>query len=252
MGRILDEPLSHMPLAVIKAFRLGCWLTSLTVAGFLAVMIGGFLRLWDPVTWSRMIFASAALWPVAAWMVTPSFDLPHAVVRGFGRGSRLRHAARWLQLGWPAAAGAGIWLVTAPPLPLASAALLKLTAAGGIVTGLAGVVVLAILLGRLAEWVRDDRAQRALDLAVWGVAPASALLLLDVPVPVVVAHRADLARLGVLLSLRPAVAEPLGGPDRHALARASRTARAAAPAGRGVRRSGGGTADPDGRPQEPS
>ena len=52
-------------------------------------------------------------------------------------------------------------------------------------TGLAGVVVLAILLGRLAEWVRDDRAQRALDLAVWSVAPASALLLLDVPVPVV-------------------------------------------------------------------
>lgn len=185
MGRILDEPLSHMPLAVIKAFRRGCWLTSLTVAGFLAVMIGGFLRVWDPVTWWWMIFISAALWPVAAWMVTPSFGLPHAVVRGFGRGSRLRQAARWLQLGWPAAAGAGLWLVTVPSLSLASAGFLKLTAAGGIVTGLAGVVVLAILLGRLAEWVRDDRAERALDLAVWGVPPASALLLLEAPIPVV-------------------------------------------------------------------
>ena len=39
MGRILDEPLSHMPLAVIKAFRRGCWLTSLTVAGFLAALL---------------------------------------------------------------------------------------------------------------------------------------------------------------------------------------------------------------------
>lgn len=184
-GRILDEPLSQMPVAVIKVFRRGCWVTSLTVAGFLAVMIGGRLSVWNPVTWWWMVFASAALWPVAAWMVTPSFDLPHAVACGFGPGSRLRQAGHWLQLGWPVGAGAGLWLVTAPSVTPPSVALLKLTAAGGIVTGLAGVVVLAIMLGRLAEWVRDDRAQRALDLAVWGVPPASGLLLLDAPVPMV-------------------------------------------------------------------
>ena len=46
------------------------------------------------------------------------------------------------------------------------------------IVGFAGIVCLGILLGRLAEWVRDDDAERAINLAVWGVPITTCILFL--------------------------------------------------------------------------
>jgi hypothetical protein len=37
------------------------------------------------------------------------------------------------------------------------------------------------MLMRLAEWVRDDHAERAFNVAVWGIPPTSILFLFDIP-----------------------------------------------------------------------
>jgi hypothetical protein len=39
----------------------------------------------------------------------------------------------------------------------------------GSCVGIAGIVLLAILLGRLAEWCQDDFAQRSFNVAAWGL-----------------------------------------------------------------------------------
>lgn len=182
-ARLLDDPLSLMPIHVIRVFRRGCWLASLTVVVFLGLMVSRWWGNWLPWAWSSVLLTAAVLWALAAWLVTPAFELRQAVLRGFATGSRLRQAARWLQLGWVVAAATG--LVQAVRPGSGGAGLLYAGAAIGIGLGAVGGVALAVMLQRLAEWVRDDRAERALNLAVWGVPLATLLLLVPLHLPMI-------------------------------------------------------------------
>ena len=176
----LDDPLSMMPLRVIRRFRAASWAATACVFVVIVVLIGTpGLALPRPAKLGLLAGVSL-LWCGAAWLLTPAFDLPQAVQRGFGRRGRLRAAARGLQLGWVVAAGAG-WVAAAVPAGAAGRAPLALLSALawlGAIAGLAGVVTLTVLLQRLAEWARDGDAERALNLTLWGTPIMSLALVI--------------------------------------------------------------------------
>jgi hypothetical protein len=126
--------------------------------------------------------AVSMLWLGATLLITPAFSLPQAVVRGFSISSRLRRAARWLQVGWIVFAGAALYGI-AVPNPIASLAnLLYLLQVAGFLTGMAGIVTLSILLQRLADWTRDEEAGTAFNWGMWGLPIMTPLLFVDWPV----------------------------------------------------------------------
>jgi hypothetical protein len=181
----IDDPLSLMPPHVIRAFRRGCWIAS---AAVLAALIAVVMQRWATLPSGVLIvlFSSVALiWIVAVWMVTPHFDLPQAQVRGFTHRGRLRASARLLQLGWILAIAAAAAGLAAPAMPgwgrLVTLGLLVV----GIVCGLLGLIMLAVLLERLAEWTRDRDAEVAFNWSSWGVPLSTPLAFADLPLPVV-------------------------------------------------------------------
>ena len=178
----IDDPLSRMPVQVIKAFRRGCLLAALCIVLMLAVIVADLRVPWPPpVPWG-IITVIGLVWIGAVILLTPAFDIPQAVQRGFARGGRLRRAARWLQLAWPLAAAATGTLALLPATTPASTVDLVVTGLrGAIVVGLVAVVTLAVLLERLAEWTRDDTAERCFNWAMWGIPVLTPLLWLNTP-----------------------------------------------------------------------
>jgi small-conductance mechanosensitive channel len=171
-----DDPLSLMPTRVIVTFVRGCWVGSICVLLMVIMML---LERFGAIGHSPAMTALAGLslvWLVAAIWLTPAFDLPQAVSRGFCRKSRLRAAARWLQFGWPAACAAalGAHYVTGP-----LSALLTMITILSLVAALTGLAVMAVLLERLAEWARDEDAQKMFNWTIfcWPLA-----LLLYIPI----------------------------------------------------------------------
>jgi hypothetical protein len=169
----IDDPLTRMPIEVIRRFRAGCWLATFCVAGLLAVAAARRARVYDDEkTLAVILLLLAAGWMASAWILTPIFDLPQAVRYGFCRRGRMRLLARWLPAGWIVVAAAGIADAVVSPAPAAQAGWAQLVrvvelVGGGV--GLAGVMALGVLLQRLAVWARDPHAERALELALWGV-----------------------------------------------------------------------------------
>jgi MFS family permease len=89
---------------------------------------------------------------------------------------RLRAAARWLQLGWLLAAGAAYLAHHATGLVNTA---LHWLAVLGLLAGLTGIAALAVLLERLAEWTRDEDAQKMFN---WTIFSWPLAVLLYVPV----------------------------------------------------------------------
>jgi hypothetical protein len=179
----IDDPLSKMPLGIIRRLRLGCWTASAWIIGVMVIVT---LNAWRGLAGMRLaalLIAAALLWQVAAILLTPAFRLPQAVWHGFGPTSRLRHAARWLQVGWLVAAGANLALVLLPTPWAAQAWLFTWTKGAGVLVGLAGLITLGVLLTGLAEWARDDDAAKAFGFSMW-FTPLATLLLLVVRTPV--------------------------------------------------------------------
>lgn len=162
----IDDPLSTMPMRVILMLVRGCWVAAicvvLTVIALLAERMGAV----DRKIVMPILAGLAVLWWGATFWLTPAFTIPQAIKRGFGPHSRLRMLARWLQLGWVVASVAAA--ITALLSPAALAAPLAFFQFVGLVIGLAGLVILAILMERLAEWARDEDAQQMFNWAMWG------------------------------------------------------------------------------------
>lgn len=177
----IDDPLSLMPPHVIRAFRRGCWLASTAVILGLAVLIVERWARWP--AWMPVVALGVVVlaWLIAVWMLTPQFDLPQARVRGFSSRGRLRLLARSLQLGWVMALGAGAMLPAAPATGPLRVALSPGLVGLGVVAGLSGVIALAVLLERLAEWTRDRDAEIGFNWAAWGLPIATPLAFIDVP-----------------------------------------------------------------------
>jgi hypothetical protein len=151
----VDAPLSEMPESVIRRLRLGSILTTIVLLTFIVFEIGpavlpssAWLRP-GAVLVVRLLIALA--WWGAVWLVTPALRHPAAIILGFGRTGRLRLAVRLLQVGWVAAAGAALLFDSART--------------------------------RLAHWARDDAAESALSLALWGMPICTVAGSLNLPIP---------------------------------------------------------------------
>jgi hypothetical protein len=206
----IDDPLSVAPARVILAFIRGCWAASIIIALAVGLMVARRFDGWDPAysLWGLLVLGM--LWPLAVMWLTPAFGIPPAATRGFSRRSKLRMVTRWLQLAWPVAA---CLLLLRSEITLAARtdALTGALLSAVSLAGLAGIVLLSIMLERLAEWARDDRAQNLFNWAMWTIPITTLLLRIDVPNPMITLLLALLWLVGIglfpygLLSLSGAV-----------------------------------------------
>ena len=157
----------ELPLTLIRRFQRSCLLATVTLLGMMALAV---VRLQAATPGSgTALLAGIGLWVCAAWRLTEPFDHPRAASLGLGRLSRLRRAARWLQLAWLVFGGVGAVAAALPGLAL-------LWATG--LMGVAGLVCLVLYLGRIASWVRDEFAEKAFDLSVLGTVLGAGLSLI--------------------------------------------------------------------------
>lgn len=162
-----DLPFHEMPLPLIKQFRVNSWIATLSVAGFVGFLVFGRSLAGSGVSMAGLMVGLIIAWIYAVWRLTPVLDQPQAAAYGFARGGRLRLAARWLQLGWVAAA-----------LSIPSSVLFSRSPFGfglfttlffvGLGLGLLGLVCFVMFLRRFSGWVGDEFAERAFNMAVWG------------------------------------------------------------------------------------
>lgn len=173
----VDDPLSLMPLGVIKAFRRGCWLATACVAGAIGLFVCSRWLAAPPLLWPVAWLALACLWCLAVWQVTPAFPFRQALQHGFSADSRLRVVTRWLSTGWMLTALRDLLAAKAgaPPLLLQ---LVNGLGGLGLIAGVVGLVLLAVMLARLAQWARDDTAEKAFTAAAWGLPLMGGLLFL--------------------------------------------------------------------------
>ncbi len=157
----------ELPLTLIRRFQRSCLLATVTLFGMMALAVVR-LQAASP-GFGTALLAGIGLWVYAAWRLTVPFDHPRAVSLGLGRLSRLRRAARLLQLAW-------LFFAGAVAVAAASKWLSLFWAAGPV--GVAGLVCLVLYLGRIASWVRDDFAEKAFDLSVFGTVLGAGLSLI--------------------------------------------------------------------------
>ncbi len=176
----VDDPLSLMPIEIIRRFRAGSWIATACVLAVMIQRLGGLCLAGKTTVSAVVLLALSLLWVIAVRRLTPALNLPQARFHGFHRDSRLRKAARFLGYGWLLAALAFCLENAITRAPTSSASLIGLlhtVQTIGAIAGLAGVIVLTILLLNLARWTRDDTAASALNLALWGVPTMSVILL---------------------------------------------------------------------------
>lgn len=162
----IDDPLSVMPMRIILALVRGCWVASICVVLMVAVVLAERFGALDARIAMTILTVLSMVWVGAVVWLTPVFSLPEAVSRGFGYRSPLRSAGRWLQVGWVVATGfTALRASVNAPAPVEG--LLWLGTIVGLMAGLSGLVALSILMERLADWARDEDAQRMFNWAAW-------------------------------------------------------------------------------------
>ncbi|NNM24692.1 MAG: hypothetical protein HKO59_01680 [Phycisphaerales bacterium] len=196
-----DTPLIELPMVVVRRFRGASLFAAVVIV--LIVLLMGLRSSWTHgrQTWWGLQMVVAIGWVVATFRLTPAFDLPAAVGRGFGRRGRLRVIARIGALGWVAATAVGLVGVTLPRAIVTKAKLAPWLMGGriaGIAVGLIGVFALGIILMRLAEWVRDKQAELGFQIALWGVPPSVILLLMVGRMPIIALVVFGLVSMAVL------------------------------------------------------
>jgi hypothetical protein len=175
----IDDPLSLMPIEMIRRLKWGCWAVFWCM---LITFVLGIVLSQHQMPDGLVLGALAAVslsWQVAVRLATPALGLPQGVLRGFSRRGKLRFAAHWFQIGWVIAATSAVVLEIggrSGALTDVSANLLR----WGIVAGLIGLILLALMFERLSEWSRDDQAQKVFNTIAWGL-PFAVLLLLWTP-----------------------------------------------------------------------
>lgn len=164
----VDDSLSAMPPEVPGRFVPGGWVCSTCVVVAIVMWATRNLVPWDIGVLPAIFCLISIFWITGVWMVTPELDQPDGVSRGFTRAGRLRAAARWMQLAWLVACLAAVGREVTQ---LGNQSLHQLFTLAWVVSslaGLVGIMVLSVMLGRLAEWVRDDIAERAFNWSAWG------------------------------------------------------------------------------------
>jgi hypothetical protein len=169
-----------MPLPTIRRLKWGCWAAFWGMGAAVVLIVTHTWRIFPPLLTLGALAAVALSWQVAVRLATPALDLPQAALRGFSRHGRLRIAVQWLQLGWMAAAvaallGAIIGGGAAGKEPLVT------IIRGGTAVGVAGLMLLALLLERLAEWARESSGEKCFNWILWTLPLAIIILIWEPP-----------------------------------------------------------------------
>jgi len=162
-----DLPFHEMPLPVIKRFRASAWAASLSLLGSVLLFVFSNKLASARIPVGLLMLAMITLWLLAVWRLTPALDLPQATRYGFTPKSKLRFVARWFQFGWVLLALA-VYIVSIGVRSGILGYFSFIGFFGGIAIGLIGLVSLCLFLARFADWVRDEFAEMAFKLAVWG------------------------------------------------------------------------------------
>ncbi len=170
------DPLCEMPLDLIRRFHHACLIASGSVIALLVTLAFTYGAMLNPAVTGGIMFPASLIWVLGAWGLTPAIDQPEAVWRGFHATNRLRRAARWLQLGWPACLGAFWAIALTPATETTLISSLWLLFAGGLLLGAAGLIMLSLMLEQLADWVRDFAAKEIFNGVVFSI--SAGLLLI--------------------------------------------------------------------------
>ncbi len=195
----IDDPLSLAPPSVILIVIRGCWSATIILALAIALTIAPSFPGWQHA-WSRWAFLPlSVLWFGAVVWLTPALGLPQAASRGFSRRGRMRQAARWLQWGWVLAAAL---LLLRVELNVSAPAgnLMQFGIGAGVIAGVIGMMILAVLLERLSNWARDDTAENLFNWAQWSIPICTLLLFTGLPlIPIPGMNRFGFGVLGIWL-----------------------------------------------------
>ena len=170
-----------LPPATIRKFSLGFYLAAATLTGIFALLVGGFKLGWGPEAYAAVLTALSFTWFAAVWLMTTPLDVPYDQRYGAPWELNARRWARWLQLGWFVHTGVAWVHVATNPGPGAT---LNMLAAGYLIselTGVAGIVLLSLLLASFASWVRDDFAERCFNFTAFGMPMLSIILFVFLP-----------------------------------------------------------------------
>ena len=178
MPQNVDDPLSLMPMPVIRRIRLACFVATSITGVFVVVVLGVFGGHLVPEVEAGVLGALALAWIVSAWLFTPVLSGPAAVFRGLTAPSWRRRGARWLQLAWLLPVAAIVFETFASKAAGRGAMpdLLAWMRYGGIVVGVTGVVVICLHLEELAVWACDREAASGFNVAMWGIPIVTAAL----------------------------------------------------------------------------
>lgn len=192
-----DAPLSRMPLSVIRAFRGASWLAVGCVAAVAGSSWFAFFGSAPPVVVRAVVISAGLGWFVAMFLLTPAIPVPQAISRGFTEAGVTRRIARWAQLGWLLAAGALI----APSMWSGSALAAAATGAfyTGVLIGTVGMVAMAVMMERLAEWTRDTTAEWMFQWFQWALPILVIMQLVPMILPLLSFVLSLVALIGVLL-----------------------------------------------------
>ncbi|MHC5113901.1 MAG: hypothetical protein ACYTGP_05680 [Planctomycetota bacterium] len=181
MPQNVDDPLSLMPMPIIRRIRRACLVATMTVAVFVTIVIaavfGGHLV---PKVLASVMAALVFAWIVSAWMLTPVLSGPSAVFRGFTAASRRRRLARWLQWGWMLPVAAMVFQAFASKAAVKGPAPEMILALhyGGVAIGIAAVIAMCVHLEELSTWACDREAASAFNVAMWGIPIVTGMILL--------------------------------------------------------------------------
>lgn len=167
--------LADAPLSDIRKLATGLWMAiaCIVIAPFVLLFAMGAALQAGRSIWTSAIavlLLMSLAWWVAVWRMMPVLETPEGVKYGFSPQSKLRQVARFSQLGWPAAILLGQFV---QPGLITNMGLLAC-----VLCGLGGLIPIALMLSRLADWTCDELAGRLLNVTIWLLPLSTAILMI--------------------------------------------------------------------------
>jgi hypothetical protein len=168
-----------LPTPLVRRVRRAAWIAAAAAVASLVwrgLVVAGMAP-FDPLVMGAIGLVIESIWAGGVFLLAAPLHDPEAVERGLGPRSSLRRWTRFLQLGWPIgiALDRGGAFLAGSPLHAA----FEWSAVAAWAVGFAGLVLLALLLIRWADWMEDDETAKWARLYLWCVAglPAAAVLV---------------------------------------------------------------------------